>query len=202
VTILRLVPRPNDVVRIGMIMAIISIILFGLSFYPLYTILPNLKYWDSTVSVETETCKKVEVGLILKGNIFIGKIFECNSQKISLSLEDSLGNTVYGPLLADGSCSFVFQAQKDDFYYLSLDNTYSSIGSSSSYLKTVLWKIYYYGDYSLIFRVSGSILLICGIICIILYEFMLKPGAEGFHVEAIAEKTIKKIIGRYRRRND
>ena len=166
----------------------------SLSFYPMYLVLPNWSYWDSTISVKSSETWKVCIGFIPKGHLFVGKItvYSSDSQRISVNIKDSLGNTVFRSVLVDGSYSFVFQSPKDDYYYFHFDNTYSTLGFSSFYDKKILWQIYYYGNYTLIFQVSGILLLMAGILCVGLHLLRSEKRAIYFSREvykALQEKA-------------
>ena len=171
----------------GIALTVIGAILLGLSFYPNFTFLPDLSYWDSTVIIEPDETKKVEIGFIKKTSVFIGKIivYTPESPKIVVSLMDSSGLSIFPKFtmqaLVDGNYSFVFQAPKDDFYYFYFDNSFSSVVSSSNYAKTVVWKIYYYDDYSFYFQASGIPSLISGLACI------------GYQLKSISEKRVLRI---------
>jgi len=182
--------RPVDVLRIGIIITIVSIILFCLNFYPTYKILPNWGYWDSTFSIESNGIRKVELGFIPKNHIFICKItIYSESPKVTMRLEDSLGNTVLASVLVDGSYSFVFQSPKDDFYYFYFDNLDYPY---SLYDKTIFWQIFYYDNYPLVIQISGSILWVIGIIFIGSY-FLLQRRKRTIQVPVATYEVIQKL---------
>lgn len=166
--------KPRSIVRMGIILAIIGVILLGLSLYPTYTFLPSWSYWDSTVYVEGSSSRKICIGFIPKGSICVVKItVYSESPKIFAGLTDSLEGGVHPSVFVDESYSFVFQAPKDDFYYLYFDNSYT-LGSGYWLDKEVFWQIYYYDRYSRVFQISGVLSLISGFICSGLYRFGLK----------------------------
>ncbi|MFQ6094931.1 MAG: hypothetical protein ACE5NN_02195 [Candidatus Bathyarchaeia archaeon] len=196
---------------VGVALSVIGVILLFLSFVPSYTILPNLSYWDSTNSVGQNGTKKVGIGFIPKDNLLVAKVtVYSNSPKVAFSIMDSQGKTVFAPVLIYESYGFVFKAPKDDSYYFYFNNTSSTIGNSSVYRKTVLWKIYYYGNYALIFQTLGLMPIVGGILCFIeyflypfktrtidisveIYQNLLKKArTEGKTVEEIIEETITK----------
>ena len=185
--------RPIFVMGIALIA--MSVVLVALSSYPTYTFLPSLRYWGETVGVGSETTKTVEIGFLKKNSIFIGKIVVNTTQspKIVMSLLDSSGLSVFPKftmqVLVDGNYSFVFQAPKDDFYYFHFDNSFSSAGLSSKYGKTVVWEIFYYGDYSWYFQISGILSLISGLGCI---GYQLLSEKRAVHVAGKTYEVLQK----------
>jgi len=151
-------------------------VLLALSFYPTYTILPNWSYWDSTVLIKRFSDEQVQLGFIPKNSIIVGKIYVdsetyygTSMSQITMWLIDSLGNIVINSVLVDGVYSFVYQTAKDDFYYFVFDNTAETLDIPFYYFdKSVLWQIYYYGNYTLVFQISGVLSLAIGLICILM----------------------------------
>ena len=180
--------RPTrPVLVLGIPLTLMSVVLLALSYYPTYTFLPNLSYWDETVKVGSETTKAAEIGFLKRNSISIGKITVNTTQspKIVVSLLDSSGLAVFPKftmqVLVDGNYSFVFQAPKDDFYYFHFDNSFSSAGLSSKYSKAIVWRIYYYDDYSLYFQISGFLSLISGLVFI------------GYQLRLISQKRVIRV---------
>jgi len=198
--------RPIDLLGAGIVLAIVGAILIALNFSPKYDFLPFLTYWDSADPVEPNGTKRISIGFISRGDVFVGKINVLDSRgwsnggepsQLLAELQDSLGNTILGPLLVDGNHSLPLEAPKDDTYYFSFDNTNSSVGSSSDERKWVLWQIWYYGNYSLIFQIFASIFWTGGILCIGLYLYLFKReevGSGAENIPELAKEIIEKII--------
>ena len=198
-----------DFLMVGVGLSIVGVILLSLSFIPPYTILPNLSYWDSANSVSQNETIKAEIGFIPKDNLLVARVIVySDSPEVTFSLMDSQEKTVFAPVLVIESYSFVFTAPKDDSYFFYFNNTSSAIGGSSISDKTVLWKIYYYGNYTLIFQTLGLMPIVGGILCFIEYflypfktrtidisveiyeELLKKAKTEGKSVKEIIEETV------------
>lgn len=181
--------RPTIVLITGTVAAVVGLILVGLSLYPTtYAYLPTATYWETTVAVQPFSTRKVDIGFIPQGSIFIVEVTADSDHapaQISVTLMDSSERRILPSVLVTGSYSFVFRSPHDDSYFLHLDNTrplgeYAyTTDDASRYAKTVLYKIRDYDNFDLVFLLSGGAIFNIGIILIGLYEFKLKHRKIG-----------------------
>jgi hypothetical protein len=176
-----------NIFRIGITSAVVGVTLLGLGFCPTHTFLPYWSYWDATVFIEGSSSQRSSIGFIPRGSICIVKItVYSESTKIMLSLTDSSESAVYASILIDESHSLVFQAPKDEFYYLTFDSS-SLVGLDYYWLdKEVSWQLCYYDHYNFILKISGVSSLVSGLVCVGLYRFRLK----GLEKKLVAVKLV------------
>jgi len=166
----------------------VGLILVGLSLYPAaYAYLPAASYLGSTVTVQPFSSRKVEIGFVPNGGIFVVEVTVESGNgpaQIYVTLMDSSEGRLLPSVLVTESYRFVFRSPYDDSYLLFLDNTtppeYAyTTDDPARYSKTVFCQIRHYGNYDLIFLLSGGAIFNIGIILVGLYQFKLKPRTQN-----------------------